>query len=307
MRVNEFAVGMGPAIFKRKIGETVYALRVLPFGGFCAMEGEDSESDDPNSFGSRPVAARILIVIAGSLMNLIAGFIVLTLVFAPVKEWYTPTVESVATENELSKSMLMPGDTIISVDGYRVYLYSDISVGLSRGKEDGSYDIEVRRDGERITLEDLRFAEDASEKGYRINFAIEKTSFLKKTKFIAQNAYNLVRLIKVGIVDLVSGSVSKDELAGPVGIGKIMVDTAKTSMSSLWFLLAFISINLGIMNILPLPALDGGRLVFLLIELVRGKPISPKYEGYVHAAGLVLLMLLMLFVTYNDILRIFVK
>ncbi len=307
MRVNEFAVGMGPAIFKKKIGETVYALRILPFGGFCAMEGEDSESDDPNSFGSRPVAARILIVIAGSLMNLIAGFIVLSLVFAPVKEWYTPTVESIATEKELSENMLMPGDTIVSIDGYRVYLYSDISVGLSRGKEDGVYNIEVRRAGERITLSDLRFAEDATDEGYTINFVIEKTSFLKKSKFIAQNAYNLVRLIKVGIVDLVSGSVSRDDLAGPVGIGKIMVDTAKTSMSSLWFLLAFISINLGIMNILPLPALDGGRLVFLLIELIRGKPVSPKYEGYVHAAGLVILMLLMIFVTYNDILRIFVK
>ena len=116
-----------------------------------------------------------------------------------------------------------------------------------------------------------------------------------------------MRLVKVGLVDLISGSVSKDDISGPVGIGKMMADTAKTSMSSLWYLLAFLSINLGVMNLLPFPALDGGRLVFLVFELIFRKPVPPKYEGFIHAAGLILLMLVMVFVTYNDIVKIFIK
>ncbi len=307
VRVNEFAIGMGPAIFKKKFGETVYSLRILPFGGYCAMEGEDAESDDPRAFSSRPVFARILIVVAGSLMNLITGIIVLSLVFAPVKEWNTPTIEHIDAVTEFSGASLMPGDTIVAVDGYRVYMYADISMGMMRGASDGKYDIDVLRNGEKVSLSGLEFASGDTGKGHPITFKREKANFLTKTKFVAQNAYNLVRLVKLGLSDLVSGAVSRDDLSGPVGIGKIMVDTAKTSMSSLWYLLAFISINLGIMNLLPIPALDGGRLVFLLIELVRGKPVPPKYEGYIHAAGLAFLMLLMLFVTYNDIVKIFVK
>lgn len=310
VRVNEFSIGMGPALIKKQFGETLYSLRILPFGGFCAMEGEDTESEDPRAFGSRHVLYRILIVLAGSIMNLIAGFVVLAIVFAPIRQWYTPTVSSIEAEAQMPDNSLRAGDTIKAVDGYNVYIYSDIFVGLSRGGEDGAYDIEVIRDGERITLSDVRFLEDGEESsdgGYAINFVIENTSFWGKTKYVVQNGINLVRLVKVGLVDLVTGAVSRDDLSGPIGIGKMMVDTAKTSMSSLWYLLAFISINLGVMNLLPLPALDGGRFVFLFVELIRGKPVSPKYEGYIHAAGLALLMLLMVFVTYNDVIRIFIK
>lgn len=308
VRVNEFAVGMGPAIIKKQIGETLYSLRILPFGGFCAMEGEDSESEDPRAFGSRPVIFRILIVTAGSIMNLLAGFLVLALVFAPVKEWYIPTVANVSAPSgtEISENSLLAGDRITAVDGYNVYLYNDIFVGLSRSGGD-THSIEVVRDGEKRMLENVKLTQSSEKSGYEIEFATEHTSFFKKIKYVSQNGMNLVRLVKVGLFDLVSGSVSKDDLSGPVGIGKIMVDTAKTSMPSLWYLLAFISINLGIMNLLPLPALDGGRLVFLLIELVFGKAVPAKYEGYVHGAGLVILMLLMLFITYNDIVKLFVK
>lgn len=309
VRVNEFAIGMGPAIVKKKLGETVYALRILPFGGYCAMEGEDSESDDPRAFGMRPVLYRIVIVLAGSFMNLIAGFLVLALVFAPIRQWYTPTVASVGDGAEVSGEFLRPGDTIKAIDGYNVYIYSDIFVGVSRGGEDGGYDIDIVRDGEKITLRDIKLSssDNSEESGASINFVVEDTSFFGKVKYIAQNGVNLVRLVKVGLVDLVSGSVSGDDLSGPIGIGKMMADTAKTSMSSLWYLLAFISINLGVMNLLPLPALDGGRFIFLLIELIFRRPVPPKYEGYIHAAGLALLMLLMVFVTYNDIIKIFAR
>ena len=135
-------------------------------------------------------------------------------------------------------------------------------------------------------------------------FKAEESTFVGKIKLIIKNAYNLVRMVHLGLVQLLTGQVGMDEVAGPIGIGKMMVDTAQTSLFSLLFLLAFISINLGIMNLLPIPALDGGRLLFLLIELIRGKPVSPKYEGYIHAAGLVILMGFMVFVAFHDIWRL---
>lgn len=311
VKVNEFAIGMGPAIFKKKLGETIYALRILPFGGFCAMEGEDSESKDPRAFGAQPVFYRMLIVLAGSAMNLLGGFVVLALVFAPIKEWYTPTVDSVGTDVVTDGNTLHAGDTIKAIGDYNVYIYSDIMVGLTRGGENGKYDIDVIRDGKRITLTDVTLtsseeeASDTDGEAKVITFRTEKDSFVGKTKYILQNGFNLVRLVKVGLVDLISGSVSKDEISGPVGIGKMMADTAKTSMSSLWHLLAFISINLGVMNLLPIPALDGGRFVFLLFEAIFRKPVPPKYEAYVHGVGIVILLLLMLLVTFNDILKLF--
>lgn len=313
VRVNEFAIGMGPAIFKKKFGETLYALRIFPFGGYCAMEGEDGGSDDPRSFSKSPVLSRLLIIVAGSFMNLIAGFLVLSFIFAPIKEWYTPTVSKVNSGFEVTEKNLLPGDTIKSVDGYNVYLYNDIYTGLMRGADDGVYDIVVLRDGEKVELSGLsfRYGETSETKAQEnegtIEFVTEKTSFLGKIKYTFQNGVNLVRLVFVGLSDLITGNVSKDEMSGPVGIGKMMVDTAKTSFLSLWYLLAFISINLGIMNLLPLPALDGGRLFFIVIELICGKPVPPKYEGYVHVAGFVLLMALMIFVTYNDIVKLIIK
>ena len=311
VKVNEFAIGMGPAVFKKKFGETTYALRILPFGGFCAMEGEDGESEDPRAFGAQPVLQRMLIVLAGSVMNILGGFVVLALVFAPIKEWYTPTVESVGEDVVADENVLQAGDTIKAIGDYNVYIYSDIMVGLARGGEDGKYDVDVIRDGKRITLQDVTLSSSENSESEELGedriivFKTEKDSFAGKTKYIIQNGLNLVRLVKVGLVDLISGSVSKDDISGPVGIGKMMADTAKTSMSSLWYLLAFISINLGVMNLLPIPALDGGRFVFLLFEAIFRKPVPPKYEAYVHGAGIVILLLLMLIVTFNDILKLF--
>lgn len=310
VRVNEFAIGMGPAVFKKQIGETLYALRILPFGGYCAMEGEDSESEDPRAFSSRPLLPRMLIVLAGSVMNLIAGFLVLAIVFAPVSEWQTPVVEKINFDGEITENMLSPGDVIKSVNGYDVYIFSDIQMGLMRGEEDGAHSFEVIRDGEMKTLSNLRFQKEESDsdlKGYTVEFAIEKTSFFGKAKFVFRNGVNLVRLVFVGLSDLISGNVSADEMSGPIGIGKVMVDTAKISLNSLFYLLAFISINLGVMNLLPLPALDGGRFFFLLIEMIFRKPVPAKYEAIVHMAGFILLMLLMLLITYNDIVKLFVK
>lgn len=308
VRVNEFAVGMGPAIFKKQMGETLYALRIIPFGGYCAMEGEDGQNtESPDSFQSKPLILRIMIVVAGPIMNVLVGVIVLAFVFAPVQQWVTPTI----TQVEPSVMGLQAGDRITKIDNYNIILFNDIYMGLDRGDKKPNYDVQVERNGEKVLLENVKLAphkvmENGKEQmRYGLTFATEQSSFWGKTKYVFQNTYNLIRLVKVGLVDLFTGRAGTKDLAGPIGIGEVMVDAAKQSLSSLWFLVALISVNLGIMNLLPLPALDGGRLLFLLIEAVRRKPVNPKYENWVHATGFVLLMLLMVFVTFNDIVRIF--
>ncbi|MBQ6845913.1 MAG: site-2 protease family protein [Oscillospiraceae bacterium] len=326
VKVNEFSIGMGPAIFKKQKGETLYSLRIFPFGGYCAMEGEDKESQDPRAFGSAHILKRILIVVAGSLMNLLMGFLVLLFVFMPVDRWPVPVVDTIVTEEQLEENMLHPGDEIVSVNDYNVYLFQDINIGITRDDGDNLHDIVVIRDGKEKLLSGIQFTQDdsnetknenegekpeASEsseednKGYEIEFKTEESSFFGKIKYTAQNGVNLVRLVFVGVGDLVSGSVSKDDISGPIGIGKVMAETAEADMLSLWYLFAFISINLGIMNLLPLPALDGGRLIFLLIELIFRKKVPPKYEAIVHAVGLILLLGLMVLVTFNDVINIF--
>ncbi|NLG52714.1 MAG: RIP metalloprotease RseP [Clostridiales bacterium] len=312
VRVNEFAIGMGPAIFKKQKDDTLYALRIIPFGGYCSMEGEDEDSDDPRAFHKKPLRSRIAIVTAGSLMNLIVGFLVLVFVFAPVKEWNVPTLSNVEPWSTTAGS-LMPGDRILAIDDYRIVLFNDIFIGLDRGKTAPVYDIEVLRSGRKLKLEDVTIKQQAVKIDGKVThrlglgFMVAESNFVSKTKYVILNAYNLVRMVKTGIFDLLTGTAGADEMAGPIGIAKIMVDTAKESMPSLWFLVAFISINLGIMNLLPLPALDGGRLMFLLVELVRRKPVNPKYEGYVHAAGFIFLMILMVIVAFNDILKLFAQ
>ncbi len=307
VRVNEFAIGMGPAIWKKQHGETLYALRIIPFGGYCAMEGEDgNNTESADSFQVKPVWQRILIVIAGPIMNLIVGVIVLACVFAPIEGWATPTL----TKVDASVSQLQAGDRITKIDDYGVILSSDLYIGLERGQNKPNYTIEVERDGQKVVLQDVELAlHKVVENGeetmrYGLTFAVERSSFWGKTRYVFQNAYNLVRLVKVGLVDLFTGRAGAKDLSGPIGIGTVMVNTAKQSMPSLWYLVALVSINLGVMNLLPLPALDGGRLLFFLIELVRRKPISPKYESWVHAAGFVLLMLLMVLVTFQDIVKL---
>lgn len=308
VRVNEFAIGMGPAIFKKKIGETLYALRLLPLGGYCAMEGEDEESEDTeHAFHAKPLLSRFLIVASGPLMNLVVGVLVLTFVFMPITGWTTPTLKQVDT----SINGLQAGDTILSIDGYDVVIFSDFYIALDRAENAPFFDIEVNRNGEKVLLEDVKMElHEVKENGekvqrYGLTFEVEQTNFWNKTKYVFKNAYNLVRMVIVGLGDLLTGRAGLNEMSGPIGISSIMVDTAKTSMSSLWYLLALVSINLGIMNLLPIPALDGGRLFFMLIEFIRRKPIPQKYEGWVHAAGFALLILLMIVVAFNDVFKLF--
>lgn len=311
VQVNEFWIGMGPTLLKRKYHGTMYCLKLLPFGGACVMEGEDSESENEHAFGKASLPRRMLIVAAGALMNFFVGFLIVLAVMRPNGPdggYIVATIDSVdPASTAAADGGLQAGDEILTIDGYHILLRSDFEVALARG-EDTTYEVVVRRNGEKITLPAVRLEAtiDAGD-GHRmigLTFAEQPNSIGLRLSMAVRTSASYARMVWASLGMLVTGQVGIDQLSGPVGVAEVMADTAKYSMISFFQMVAFISINLGVMNLLPLPALDGGRLLFLFIEAVRRKPIPPKYEGYIHAAGLALLLALMVYVTGQDIVRI---
>lgn len=318
VRVNEFSIGMGPAIFKKQKGETQYSLRALPIGGYVSMEGEDEESEDERAFNKKKVWQRIIIVVAGATMNLILGLVIMAITLSTstdligtntIKEFYPTAVSN-------QQGGLKEGDKFLKIDGHAVWSERDLSFLMSRS-DNGIFDFVVERDGEKVELNNVAFkTEDVEYNGKTVtmityDFVIvgEKPTF--KNVFVnsfTQSA-SIVRTVWLSLFDVVTGRYGMSELAGPVGTVDIIADVAQSAaeehnFEQLLFIMALITINIGVANLLPLPALDGGRLMFLIIEGIRRKPVNRKYEGYIHAAGLALLLLLMVFVTYNDIVRI---
>ena len=313
VKVNEFSLGMGPALFKRKKGDTLYAVRLFPIGGYVAMEGEDDASEDDRAFNKKPVWQKMIIVVAGALMNLISGFILMVLLLTTSTDLIgTNTIKEFYPDAVSSQYGLQAGDRFVEIDGHHVWSELDLSFLMSRS-QDGVFDFVVERDGEKVTLNDVHFATE-QQNGITLiqyDFIIigEQPGFLNIVKNAFTQSASIVRMVWLSVFDLVTGRYGMSELAGPVGTVDIIADVTAQAVSSgsltnLLTIMAFITINVGVANLLPLPALDGGRFLFLAVEAVRRKPVNPKYEGYVHAAGLALLLLLMVVVTYNDIARI---
>ena len=313
VKVNEFSLGMGPALFKRKKGDTLYAVRLFPIGGYVAMEGEDDASEDDRAFNKKPVWQKMIIVVVGALMNLILGFILMVLLLTTSTDLIgTNTIKEFYPDAVSSQYGLQAGDRFVEIDGHHVWSELDLSFLMSRS-QDGVFDFVVERDGEKVTLNDVHFATE-QQNGITLiqyDFIIigEQPGFLNIVKNAFTQSASIVRMVWLSVFDLVTGRYGMSELAGPVGTVDIIADVTAQAVSSgsltnLLTIMAFITINVGVANLLPLPALDGGRFLFLAIEAVRRKPVNPKYEGYVHAAGLALLLLLMVVVTYNDIARI---
>ena len=296
IRVLEFAIGMGPTLFSRERGGTKYAIRLLPVGGFVMMEGEDEESDSMDSFSRAPVGSRLLVTAAGAFMNFVLGFLVLIVVVAMQDSITSRTVAEFYPDATTQHSGLQVGDTIIAV-----------SYEFAR-TQDAQADLTVLRDGEKITLEDVQFdtAEQDGTEYMIIDFLvypIEKTP-LNVLREAGNWTLSYARLVLLSFVDLVTGRAAINDLSGPVGIVTVIGQVSAIGLSPLLQLVALLTINLGIFNLLPIPALDGGRLFFLIVEAIRRKPIDPKYEIAVNSAGFVLLIGLMLFATFNDITRL---
>lgn len=310
--VREFAIGMGPTLFSFRGkpdadgNRTKYALRLLPLGGFVSMDGEDEASDNKNAFCNKKVWQRLIIVSAGALTNLITGILCMVILVCTLKGIGGTTVRYYRDEPPVTA--LMEGDRILSVDGKKVHVYFDLQYTISR-QGTKPVDVVIERGGKEMVLKDISFATKTAE---GVTFGqMDFTVYTEERTFgnVARQAYwysvTSIRMVWESLVDLVSGRFGIEAVSGPVGVAGALSDAAKSGAQDLTFLVALISLNLGMMNLLPIPALDGGRLVFLLIELVRRKPLKTEVEATINFVGLVLLMLLMLIVTGRDIVKLF--
>lgn len=309
VKVNEFSVGFGPRLFGKKGKETEYNFRLIPFGGFCAMEGEDEESNDSRAFGNKAAWRRYIIVVMGAVFNLIFGFVLVGTVLIQEPVYPTTVVGQFTPEATSNVSGgLMLNDKIVEIEGRDIYTFYDVSYNFT-AVEDGKLDMTVERDGKEVELKDVPFATEKYE-GYNIiklDFKVygEKRSF---TTFISQTAKTSVsygRMVVFSLVDMIGGRYRVSDVSGPVAITETMGEVAKTNVLDILPILALISINLGIFNLLPIPALDGGRLVFILIEMIFRKPVPQKYEKWVHAFGMIVLLGLMAVIMVKDIWALF--
>ncbi len=318
VKVNKFAVGMGPAIFKKQKGETEYSLRAFPIGGYCAMEGEDDDSDDPRAFHHRPVWQRMLVVFAGPVMNLILGFIFIIIMTCLYGSLANLTVAEFRVDPENGECIAMSaetglqvGDTIIKINGMQILVDNDLSYKLSTNDSD-TMDVLVRRNGQKVLLKDVTFRNKLN--NTRLDFYVSQVEFtpLNVIRYSFLDTISTARLIWSSLRDLFSGKYGFHDLTGPIGIVSGVSEVIsqpgvplKDHVLNLLNLASFITVNVGIFNLLPIPALDGARLVFLVVEGIRRKPIPPEKEGMVHLAGMALLFLLMIAVSIQDILKLF--
>lgn len=316
IKVNEFALGMGPKIFSIKKGETVYSLRLFPIGGFCAMEGEDEESNDPSAFDKKAAWKRAIVVVAGAVMNIILGFLLTVLLLTQSSKFASTTISGFKDNAVSSSYGLKEGDEILKINGTRVHTAGDIAFNLTvDGKS--QFDIEVKRGDEVVDLKNVNFKTSTNEKGQSVLYvdfslkSIDK-NFWTLTRQSCYDTISTVKTVWISFAGLITGRFSIKNIMGPIGItsviGQATTEGLKTStwaaINNIISIMAMITINLGIVNLLPLPALDGGRLIFLIFEMITRKKLNPKYEGWIHGIGFILLIILMIFIAYGDIARI---
>ena len=310
VKVNEFQLGLGPRIFGFQRGETMFSLHIFPFGGACSMEGEDEESDDERAFNKKTVWQRMSIVFAGPFFNFILAY-VLAIIIIAVMGFDPPVVSDVMEGYPAAEAGITGGDEIVALDHYQVHFYREISVYLFMhpGKE---LNVTYVHDGEKKTsVMNPKFDEESGRYvlGVQNDRIYEKGGPLTVLQYGFYEIRYQVYLTFQSLKMLITRQVSMDQVSGPVGIVKTIGDTYETSMRD-GFLYVFVnmlsisvllSANLGVMNLLPIPALDGGRLLFYVIEVIRGKQMDETVEGYIHMVGFALLMLLMIVVLFNDV------
>lgn len=315
IRVNEFCLGLGPTLFGVQKGETYYSVKLLPFGGACMMEGEDADSSDEAAFGRKSVWARISVVAAGPIFNFIMAFFLAFILISCIGV-DTPVISGVMKGYSAQTAGMQEGDVIVKMNNKSIHFYREVSM-YSYFHEGEPVQITYERDGQRY-IADLTPTLDEESGRYLLGIT-SRTERKKGNVFfnLKNSVYEMNYWIWTTLQSLkmlVTGKVSPNELSGPVGIVKTIGDTYDASKSDGYFyvfinMLNFsilLSANLGVMNLLPLPALDGGRLVFLLIEAVRRKKVDPEKEGMVHFVGIMILMGLMVLVMFNDIRKLFI-
>ena len=323
VKVLEFSMGMGPRIFKKQGKETLYSLKALPFGGSCLMEGEDEETPDPRSFTAQRRWKRVIILVAGAFMNFVAGAIIVFILVSQMNSGFVGTTVTKLADgipSELTGARgLMEGDRLVSINGEHLYYIDDFVtfMTLAGGKP---IDLVVQRNGQTVTLNDFplqkhEYTEDGvTSLRYGVTFNALNATAGEKLKYSVYTTYNFVRLIRVSLSMLISGSIGINEMSGPVGIVSMMNQVSEgrafgAALSNIAYIGALVAVNLAVMNLLPIPALDGGRIFFLVvtffIEKISRRRVNPKYEGYIHTAGFFLIIGLICVVMVNDVVKLF--
>lgn len=310
--ITEFSIGMGPKLLwydSKKTG-IKYALSAIPFGGYVAMVGEDGESDDPNAFNKKPAWQRLIITVAGAAINIIAGVLAIVILASVAKIGGTTVAAFPEADLEVrsSESGLMVGDEIIKVDGKRVRILDELSYEIMR-KGYEPVDLVVLRDGNEVTLENVVFP-TATEQGQIfgvMDFQVKRIdkNFFNVIGYSLSKSVLIVRMCWESIIDLITGRYTLAAVSGPVGISEAIGSAASDGALSLLSIVGLISMNLGVMNLLPLPALDGGRLVMILAEMITRKKIPAKVEATINAVGLAVLLGLSAIIMVKDIFGLF--
>lgn len=300
VQVNEFSLGMGPALFKKQKGETLYALRALPIGGYCAMEGEDGDSDNPRAFNKKKAWQKAIIVCAGAAMNVLLAIVLMCIISYAVGV-ATTCIGSFVKGSPAQQAGLQKGDRIVRIGSRPIDKWTDVSGALEGYKKGDRTAVTVQRGGTTRTVH-TKLMETDGRVLIGIRPKMEKDFFGSiKNGFVSTMGLtgDMYRILK----QMFTGQVSTKELSGPVGIVVLVGRSAKRGFIYLLYLTALISLNLGVFNMLPFPALDGGRLVFIIIRRLTGKVITDEIEARINYAGLLLLFGLMIYVTWNDIAR----
>lgn len=304
IKVHEFAIGMGPKILKLKDKETDYTIRLFPIGGFVRMEGEDEASTDKGSFSAKPLLTRMLVIVAGPLMNFVLAILLFVVIFYSIG-FATTTISELTPGYPAEQAGLKPGDKIIAINNAQIDTWDELSNNISGRDADESLKITVLRDNKEKDLNIKPvFDEETNRAVIGISPAYEK-SFIKSFTVSIDRVVFVTKQMFEFFGQLFGGKASAEDVVGPVGIIHLVGEAAKTNIYNVISLAALISINLGMVNLLPIPALDGGRLIFLIIEGIIGKPIDPEKEGFIHFTGFVLLLGLMIFIIYKDIIRFY--
>ena len=315
--VYEFAIGMGPKLWSKKGKETEYTLRAIPIGGFCMMAGEDLEDDDlkkvPKNkrLQSKKPWQRFLIMFFGAGNNFIFAILLL---FAIGLIWggssMEPVVTSVLKNSAAANSGIEAGDRILEINGHSISTTDDISLYLAVADPEEASDIKVEKENDRVKTYSVQpkkkkvDGQTTYQYGIGMHQEVEH-GFLAAIQFTYKKTISIFKQMGVTVGYLFTGGINISQLSGPVGIFSIVGDQSSAGIMNIIYLVAFLSINVGFINLLPIPAFDGGHILFIIIEKIKGSPVNPETENKIHTIGLFLLMLLMVVITFNDILRLF--
>ncbi len=310
IKVHEFSIGMGPVLFKKQGKLCLFCIRAFPIGGFVQMEGEDGDSEEEGSFTRKPKWKRFLVLVMGAAMNILMGFLLICCVNATLRNYPTTTVAEFDAEAVSQQSGLQEKDKILAINDYRIYSYMDISYALSKESKMEDFTLRVLRNGQTVTLEQVHFPKvDDKTYGsfYDVDFLVygAKRNVLSVIRYSFGYTVSVSRSIYSFVGSMFTMKADYSQVSGPVGTAEAIGKSATMGLRSLLMIIALISINLGIMNLLPFPALDGGRILLLIIEAIRRKPLPKNFEMALNGVGLALLMGLMLVVTFKDILNLF--